>query len=222
LEVIVNTAPSSRAALFSDDFRHNPGAFNLRKTKIKQTECLTRKSHKHSLIRRKTFDDDARGDSGRATPNILQAVFSACSAWMSTGEGQSAELSQMPEHSATLDRAFIETQRQRLEKLRQRLLGREAGEFTRDRLRQEEHGDEAHEFEEQAQGMAQHEVDQAVRDIEGRRIGNIERALQKIAEGSYGRSDQSGEAIPRSRLEATPEANLTIEEELIRERNPGG
>lgn len=128
----------------------------------------------------------------------------------------------MPEHSATLDRAFIETQRQRLEKLRQRLLGREAGEFTRDRLRQEEHGDEAHEFEEQAQGMAQHEVDQAVRDIEGRRIGNIERALQKIAEGSYGRSDMSGEPIPRSRLEATPEANLTIEEELIRERNAGG
>lgn len=127
----------------------------------------------------------------------------------------------MPEHTATLDRAFIAAQRQRLEVLRQQLLGREAGEFTRDRLRQEEHGDEAHEFEEQAQGMAQHEVDQAVRDIEGRRIGSIERALQKIAEGSYGRSDMSGEPIPRSRLEATPEANLTVEEELIRERNAG-
>ena len=128
----------------------------------------------------------------------------------------------MQEHSATLNRSFIEAQRQRLEMLRQQLLGREQGEFTRDRLRQEEHGDEAHEFEEQAQGMAQHEVDQAVRDIEGRRIGNIERALQKIAEGSYGRSDLSGEPIPRSRLEATPEATLTIEEELIKERQSGG
>jgi len=124
----------------------------------------------------------------------------------------------MPEHSATLDHSFIEQQRHRLEALRQQLLGRENREFTRDRLLQEQRGSEAREFEEQAQGMAQHEVDQAVRDVDGRRLRDIDRALQKITEGSYGRSDQSGEPIPRSRLEATPEASLTIEEERRRER----
>ena len=41
-----------------------------------------------------------------------------------------------------------------------------------------------------------------------------ERALQKIADGTYGYSDRSGEPIPKLRLEAMPEATLTVEEEL--------
>jgi DnaK suppressor protein len=46
-----------------------------------------------------------------------------------------------------------------------------------------------------------------------RRLENIERALQKIDEGTYGLSDESGEPIPKGRLEAVPEAIRTVDEQ---------
>jgi DnaK suppressor protein len=53
--------------------------------------------------------------------------------------------------------------------------------------------------------------------VNDRRIDEIERALQKIAEGTYGFSDASGDPIPKARLEATPEAIFTVEEQSRRE-----
>lgn len=53
--------------------------------------------------------------------------------------------------------------------------------------------------------------------MDDRRLANIKRALQKIAEGSYGCSDLSGEPIPLVRLRSTPEAVLTVQEERARE-----
>lgn len=79
------------------------------------------------------------------------------------------------------------------------------------------HGDEADEFEDEAQGMAQNEVNQALHDVNDRRVSDIERALQKIDEGTYGLSDVSGEPIPKARLEVAPEAILTVEEQSRRE-----
>jgi DnaK suppressor protein len=64
------------------------------------------------------------------------------------------------------------------------------------------------------------EITQALHDVDRRRLANIERALQKIAEGSYGRSDLSGKPIPPERLEATPEAILTVAEERHQESGP--
>jgi len=60
-------------------------------------------------------------------------------------------------------------------------------------------------------------ANQALRDVNDRRIGDIERALQKIAEGTYGLSDESGVPIPKARLDAMPEAILTVEEQEKRE-----
>jgi DnaK suppressor protein len=44
----------------------------------------------------------------------------------------------------------------------------------------------------------------------------IERALEKIKDGTYGVSDASGRPIPRDRLEAMPEAIYTVDEEAAR------
>lgn len=41
-------------------------------------------------------------------------------------------------------------------------------------------------------------------------LQQIERALQKITENTYGICDVSGEAIPMARLEAIPYANMTV------------
>jgi DnaK suppressor protein len=116
-----------------------------------------------------------------------------------------------------LNRAFIKQQRGRLEALRRQLLGSEQIELEQERILREERGSESQEFEEEAQSMAQQEINQGLRNVNGRRVRAIERALQKIDEGSYGLSDLSGEAISKERLEATPEATLTADEEQLRE-----
>lgn len=123
------------------------------------------------------------------------------------------------EQRAGLDRQFVEQQRERLLALRKQLLGGEEDNLARERTFQQEHGEEAAEEEERAQTSSQLEIDQALRDVDDRRIANIDRALQKIAEGSYGLSDLSGEAIPRARLEVTPEALFTVQEESRAEKD---
>lgn len=124
----------------------------------------------------------------------------------------------MPAEHAHLSPEFIAQQRQRLEALRQQVLGGELSSNERRRAFEEEHGDEAMEFEDEAQDSAGEEVRQAQRDTDAQRINHIERALQKVADGTYGYSDLSGKAIPKARLEATPEAIFTIEEERADER----
>lgn len=123
----------------------------------------------------------------------------------------------MAEQSAGLSREFIEQQRQRLLALRRQLLDAEQDTLAQERTFRQQHGDEAEEVEDAAQDMAQREVDQALHDTDDQRISDIERALQKIADGSYGRSDFSGKPIPKARLETTPEAILTVQEERSRE-----
>jgi DnaK suppressor protein len=127
----------------------------------------------------------------------------------------------MPAEQAPLSPEFIEQQRKRLETLRRQVLGGELAANDRQRSFTEQHGDEAEEFEDRAQEAEQEEVRQAQHDVDGRRLSNIERALQKIQEGSYGLSDVSDEPIPKARLEATPEAILTVqEEEAIEKARP--
>jgi DnaK suppressor protein len=46
------------------------------------------------------------------------------------------------------------------------------------------------------------------------RLGDIERAQQRLRGGTYGRSVRSGEPIPDERLEADPAAELTVDEAL--------
>lgn len=125
----------------------------------------------------------------------------------------------MSQHQAPLSAEFVTQQRKRLEALRRQLLGTEENTIARERVTQREHGEEAEEVEDEAQEMFQQEVNQALRDVNDQRIANIERALQKIIDGSYGVSDQSGRPISRARLESTPEAILTVQEERGQEND---
>jgi DnaK suppressor protein len=45
-----------------------------------------------------------------------------------------------------------------------------------------------------------------------RRLEAVERAEERLANGTYGRSVRSGEPIPDQRLEANPTAELTVDE----------
>ena len=124
----------------------------------------------------------------------------------------------MSNSKSSLSRAFIERQRQRLEALRAQLLGAEKQTAVGERSFQEAHGAEAQEFEERAQDMTESETNQLLQDVDEWRLLRVERALQKIDEGTYGFSDLSGMPIPKARLDALPEAVLTVEEELQGEK----
>jgi DnaK suppressor protein len=117
----------------------------------------------------------------------------------------------MPDQNATLSREFISAQRKRLEALRERLLEAEGRALAQESSRAE-HADEPGDAGDKAQDMPAREVDQALHDANARRLSDIDRALQKIAEGTYGLSDASGKPIPKERLEANPEAILTAQE----------
>ena len=63
-----------------------------------------------------------------------------------------------------------------------------------------------------AQPLESEGVDDAVEASLRTRLEAIERAEQRLADGTYGVSVRSGEPIPDDRLEASPTAELTIEE----------
>lgn len=122
-----------------------------------------------------------------------------------------------------LDQEFIEKQKQRLEELKAELERVRDGLGDDQRLRAEEEEDfTEHDSGDRSQSLFTREVDATIEEQVERRLEVVERALQKIEEGTYGLSEESGEPIPRGRLEAVPEALRTVEEQqrLERERRP--
>ena len=117
----------------------------------------------------------------------------------------------------TLSPQFIAAQRKRLEALKAELLGADSTADEATRASQEDGGAEAKEYEDAAQVLDLKEVLQARHDVDQPRLANIDRALKKIELGTYGLSDKSGKAIPKERLEASPEAVLTVEEAAAKE-----
>jgi DnaK suppressor protein len=63
-----------------------------------------------------------------------------------------------------------------------------------------------------AQPLAQQGVDDAVAAGLRDRLGALDRARQRVEDGTYGRSIRSGAPIPDERLEADPAAELTVQE----------
>jgi DnaK suppressor protein len=117
-----------------------------------------------------------------------------------------------------LDAAFIEKQRQRLSKVRAELIAAaDDDEADEANVRGESAASGSREYEDDAQrlDMLEREGNLVVRDVA--RLERVDRALKKIADGTYGLSDQSGQQIPRERLEAVPESIYTFAEEKARE-----
>ncbi len=118
-----------------------------------------------------------------------------------------------------LDREFIEKQRARLEELRMELIRMVEGLEEDQRYRAEEEEDfTEHDSGDMSHSLFTRELDATVEQTLERRLRNVERAMQKIEEGTYGICDDTGEPIPRGRLEAVPEAIYTVEAQQRRER----
>ena len=116
-----------------------------------------------------------------------------------------------------LDAAFVEKQRQSLLRLRETLIAAAQDAELDEAGANEERGGGPVEFEDDAQRLdtLEREGHLVARDVD--RLERVDRALEKIDEGTYGLSDISGTPIPRERLQAFPEALFTLEEEAQRE-----
>ena len=116
--------------------------------------------------------------------------------------------------NADLDQEFIARQKERLRDLKAELERVRDGLQEDEQYRGEEEGDfTVHDSGDMSQSLFTREVDATVERQVERRLELVERALRKIEEGTYGLSDDSGEPIPRGRLDAVPEAIRTVEEQ---------
>jgi DnaK suppressor protein len=62
------------------------------------------------------------------------------------------------------------------------------------------------------------ELDEGLAERLRDELAAVERAERRLAEGTYGRSVESGDPIPDARLEAHPTAERTVEEQARLER----
>ncbi|HTC38289.1 MAG TPA: hypothetical protein VK693_05020 [Steroidobacteraceae bacterium] len=119
--------------------------------------------------------------------------------------------------TSRLDPAFLGRQKRRLTELRQQILRVRRGEESAEASANADTRDQAREYEDDAQKLAALELEGNLEAADDDRLSNIERALQKIADGTYGLSDASGAPIPMERLEAAPEALYTLAEQKSRD-----
>jgi len=117
----------------------------------------------------------------------------------------------------SLDKAFIERQRKRLLELRESLTQATAARQAEENDVNADVSGEALEYEDDAQRLTALELDDNLVARNAQRLAQIDRALAKIADGTYGRSDASDEPIPIERLEAVPEATHPIAEQAALE-----
>ena len=112
-----------------------------------------------------------------------------------------------------LDQQFVESQRERLLGLRDELVRIKEGMADDERNLGEAEGDTQFDSGDLSQDMFTREMDASIGEQVQRRLGEVDRALQKLEEGTYGRSEESGECIPRGRLEAVHEDIRNDEEQ---------
>ena len=119
--------------------------------------------------------------------------------------------------TSRLDKTFLALQKRRLTELRQQILRVRRGEESAEESANADTRDQAREYEDDAQKLAALELEGNLEAADNDRLSNIERALQKIEDGTYGLSEASGAPIPIERLEAAPEALYTLAEQKTRD-----
>lgn len=81
-------------------------------------------------------------------------------------------------------------------------------------LRQQSGGDVV----DAALDASQDEISSQLAEVESRELGNIEKALERMREGSYGVCENCNKAIPLARLQALPYAIFCIECQRLSEQ----
>jgi RNA polymerase-binding transcription factor DksA len=117
------------------------------------------------------------------------------------------------EKPAKLSKSFLDSQRQKLLDLREHLVAQMSG-VAKENLRVAAEGSEASAFgmHQADAGSTAYERDFALSILsqEQDALYEIEEAIKRIEQGTYGVCEMSGEGIPMARLDALPFARLTV------------
>jgi DnaK suppressor protein len=103
---------------------------------------------------------------------------------------------------------LLRAERERVE----RLLSDQTAAGAEDRSTANDENQGGNPLEDPAEPLVSEMVDDAIVESLRDRLAAIERAEQRLADGTYGRSVESGAAIPDERLRADPAAERTVEE----------
>lgn len=120
-----------------------------------------------------------------------------------------------------LDNKFIEERKRDLLKEKERI-EKELSSISvkKGKKFEPKYTDYGNDDDENAQEITQYELNFAIDEKLEKMLSKTIKALDKIKKGKYGISELSGEEINPERLIALPTAELTIEEEIEREKNP--
>jgi DnaK suppressor protein len=88
--------------------------------------------------------------------------------------------------------------------------------------REAETADDPKDSADAAQPLAAEYEDDSIAETLRDRLAQVDRALRRVEDGSWGRSVRSGAPIPEARLDADPAAELTVEEAAAEERAARG
>jgi DnaK suppressor protein len=124
----------------------------------------------------------------------------------------------MSDKIAALNVAYVEAKRQQLLELRTQLQRVSYAAEAEEAYMRTQTPREAREYEDDAEELDLLERQGLLVNHSVARLARIERALAKIANGTYGYSDESGERIPNERLESTPDAIDTLREQRVAEK----
>jgi len=124
----------------------------------------------------------------------------------------------MSDPRARLDSVYVEAKREQLLALRTEIQRVANSAEAEERHIRSEAPREAREYQDDAEELELLETQGLLVNRSVERLARIERALAKIANGTYGYSDESGKRIPDERLEFMPDAINTAGEQVIAER----
>lgn len=124
----------------------------------------------------------------------------------------------MSDPRARLDSVYVEAKRERLLALRTEIQRVADAAESEERHIRSEAPREAREYQDDAEELDLLETQGLLVNRSVERLARIERALAKIANGTYGYSDESGKCIPDERLDFMPDAINTAGEQAIAER----
>jgi DnaK suppressor protein len=120
---------------------------------------------------------------------------------------------QNKDHAASrIDTQTLADLRSRLEAERERLLAMVATEEenTAAAAPEDPLTADVRDYEEQALDITQEDIELALEDNDRRQFAQVEKALRRMDEGTYGLSEISGAPIPLERLQALPWATTNV------------
>jgi DnaK suppressor protein len=127
-------------------------------------------------------------------------------------------MQRMSEPRERLDPVYVEAKREQLLALRSEIQRVTNAAEAEERHIRSEAPREAREYQDDAEELDLLERQGLLVNRSVERLARIERALAKIANGTYGYSDESSKRIPDERLDFMPDAINTAGEQEIAER----